>query len=196
MSKISVFNHISIDGFFAGLNDEIDWFKEIKRDDEWDKYIHNQAGSGNSALIFGHTTYEMMKSYWPTPEAIKNDPGMAKSVNESPKIVFSKKLKKVEEVSNLPAGQASWKNITLYHEINPKEIIKLKKNNDMTILGSGSIVQQFSNLNLIDDYFLVVVPIVLGAGKSLFDDVKSMNLKLIDARTFKNGIVLLHYEPD
>ena len=186
MKKISVFNHISIDGYFAGPNGELDWFYSLPHDDEWHNYTHSQA-KGSSVLIFGHTTYEMMKSYWPTPEAIKNDPGMAKSINESPKIVFSKKLKSAKE-------EPTWKKITLYHEINPKEIIKLKKNNDMTILGSGSIVQQFSNLNLIDDYFLVVVPIVLGAGKSLFDDVKSMNLKLIDARTFKNGIVLLHYD--
>ena len=186
MGKISVFNHISIDGFYAGPNGELDWFYSLPHDDEWHKYTHSQAG-GNSTLIFGRTTYEMMKSYWPTPDAIKNDPKMAKSVNESPKIVFSKKLKKVEEGSN-------WKNITLYHEINPKEIIKLKKNNDMTILGSGNIVQQFTNLNLIDNYFLIVVPVILGSGKSFFNDVKKMNLKLVEARSFKNGIVLIHYK--
>jgi dihydrofolate reductase len=128
-----------------------------------------------------------MKSFWPTTDAIKNDPEMAKAVNESPKIVFSKKLKKVGEEPN-------WKNITLYHEINPDEIIKMKKKNDMTILGSGSIIQQFTNLNLIDEYFLVVVPVVLGKGKSFFRDVTKKNLKLIEAKPFKNGIVLLHYK--
>jgi dihydrofolate reductase len=179
---------MSIDGFFAGLNGEIDWFKVIEKDNEWDKYTHSQAGSDNT-LIFGHTTYEMMKYYWPTPEAIKNDPEMAKSVNESPKIVFSKKLKSVKE-------EPRWKNITLYHEINPDEIIKLKKKNAMTILGSGSIVQQFANLGLIDEYFLVVVPLILGSGKCLFKDVKKLNLKLIEAKTFKNGIVLLHFGTD
>ncbi len=90
MRKISVFNHVTVDGFFAGPNGEIDWFKEIKKDDEWEKYTHGQAKSG-SALMFGHTTYEMMKSYWPTPDAIKNNPDMAKVVNNSPKIVFSKR---------------------------------------------------------------------------------------------------------
>ncbi len=65
----------------------------------------------------------------------------------------------------------------------------------MTILGSGTIVQQFANLNLIDEYSLVVVPVILGAGKPLFKDVKNMNLKLLDARAFKNGIVLLRYQP-
>ncbi len=187
MRKITVFNHVTVDGFFAGPNGEIDWFKVIKKDDEWDKYTHEQSKSG-STLMFGHTTYEMMKSYWPTPDAIRNDPDMAKVVNNSPKIVFSKSLQRVEEGPN-------WKNITLFHEIKQEEILKLKEEADMTILGSGAIVQQFANLNLIDEYALVVVPVILGAGKPLFKDVKNMNLKLLEARAFKNGIVLLRYQP-
>ena len=190
MRKISVFNHVTIDGFFAGPHGEIDWFKVIKKDDEWEKYTHEQSARSGNTLIFGHTTYEMMKGYWPTPDAIRNDPDMARVVNNSPKMVFSKTLQNVEEEPN-------WKNIKLFHEIKPEEIIKLKKQDseDFTILGSGSIVQQFANLDLIDEYQLVVVPVVLGVGKSLFKDVKSMNLKLLEAKTFKNGIVLLKYSP-
>ncbi len=186
MKKISVFNHVTIDNFYTGPNGEIDWFKEIKPDEEWHKYTHSQA-RGSSTLIFGRTTYEMMKSFWPTQEAIKSDPAMAKAVNESPKIIFSKTLKNVEEGPR-------WKNVILHHEINPDEIIKLKKKSDLTILGSGSIVQQFTNLNLIDEYFLVVVPVILGKGKSFFDGVDKKNLKLVEAKSFKNGIVLLHYQ--
>ncbi|MCX9025464.1 MAG: dihydrofolate reductase family protein [Candidatus Methanoperedens sp.] len=190
MRKISVFIHVTVDGFFAGPHGEIDWFKVIKRDDEWEKYTHEQSARSGNTLIFGHTTYEMMKSYWPTPDAIRNDPGMARVVNNSPKIVFSKTLRNVEEGPN-------WKNIELFHEIKPQEIIKLKEEGggDFTILGSGTIVQQFANLGLIDEYQLVVVPIILGAGKSLFKDVKKMNLKLLEAKAFKNGIVLLKYRP-
>ena len=190
MRKITVFNHVTVDGFFAGPHGEIDWFKVIKKDDEWDKYTHQQSAKLGNTLIFGHTTYEMMKSYWPTPDAIKNDPGMARVVNNSPKIVFSKTLQKVEEGHN-------WKNIKLFHEIKLEEIIKLKEQEgeDFTILGSGSIVQQFANLGLIDEYQLVIVPVILGGGKSLFKDVKKMNLKLLGTRAFKNGIVLLKYIP-
>jgi len=190
MRKISVFNYITVDGFFAGPHGEIDWFKLIKRDDEWEKYTHEQSSRSGNTLIFGHTTYEMMKSYWPTPDAIKNDPGMARVMNNSQKIVFSKTLQNVEEGPN-------WKNIKLYHEINPEEIIKLKEQagEDFTILGSGSIIQQFANFGLIDEYHLVVVPIILGAGKSLFKDVKNMNMNLLGARAFKNGIVFLKYRP-
>lgn len=186
MKKITVFDHVTADGFFAGPHGEIDWFKSIKKDDEYDEYTHKQSKSGG-ALIFGHTTYEMMKSYWPTPDAIKNDPGMAKVMNDSPKIVFSKTLKSVEEGPN-------WKNISLFHEIKPEEILKLKEE-DLTILGSGTIVQQFANFGLIDEYNLVVVPVILGAGKHLFKDVKKMNLKVLEARSFKNGIVVLRYQP-
>jgi dihydrofolate reductase len=162
MRKINVFNHVTVDGFFAGLHGEMDWFMAIKKDDEYDAYTHEQSSISGNTLIFGHTTYEMMKSYWPTPEAIKNDPVMARVVNNSPKIVFSKTLKNVEEGAN-------WKNIQLFHEIKPEEIIKLKnqEGEDFTILGSGSIVQQFANLGLIDEYQLVIVPVILGAWQKL-----------------------------
>jgi dihydrofolate reductase len=191
MRKITVFNHVTVDGFFAGPNGEIDWFKVIEKDDEWDKYTHEQSSKSGNTLIFGRTTYEMMKNYWPIPDAIKNDPGMARVVNNSQKMVFSKTLQNVEEGVN-------WKNIQLFHEIKPEEIIRLKeqKGEDFTILGSGSIVQQFSNLGLIDEYQLVIVPVILGVGKSLFKDVKKMNMKLLGSRAFKNGIVLLHYQSD
>ncbi len=181
---------MTIDGFFAGPNGEMDWFMSVKKDDEYEAYTHEQSARSGNTLIFGHTTYEMMKSYWPTPDAIKNDPDMAWVVNNSPKTVFSKSLLKVEEGPN-------WRNIRLFHEIKREEIIRLKEREgkDFTILGSGSIVQQFANLGLIDEYQFVIVPVVLGSGKSLFKDVKKMNLKLLEARSFKNGIVLLKYRP-
>jgi dihydrofolate reductase len=189
MRKISVFDHVSVDGFFAGPHGEIDWFKITKKDDEYEKHTHEQSRSGDT-LIFGRTTYEMMKSYWPTPDAIKNDPDMAKVMNNSPKIVFSKTLKRVEEGPN-------WKNIKLLHEIKPEEIVRLKEQGakGITILGSGTIVQQFTNLGLIDEYLLVIVPIILGSGKPLFQDVGKMNLKVAEARAFKNGLVVVKYRP-
>ena len=191
MRKISVFNHITVDGFFAGPHGEMDWFMAVKKDDEYYAYTHEQSARSGNTLIFGHTTYEMMKSYWPTPDAIRNDPGMAGVVNNSPKIVFSKTLQNVEEGPN-------WKNIRLFREIKPEEITRLKEQEgkDFTILGSDTIVQQFANLGLIDEYQFVVVPVVLGVGKSLFKNVKMMNLKLLESKAFKNGIVLLKYQPE
>ena len=189
MRKITVFNYVTLDGFFAGPLGEIDWFKSIKKDKEFDRETHDQVKSGGT-VIFGHTTYEMMKSYWPTPEAIKNDPEMAKAVNNGKKIVFSRKLESVEEGPN-------WKNISLLNEITKENITKLKKQKgkDITIIGSGSIIRQLTDLGLIDEYQLIVVPIVLGAGKSFFANVRQMDLELIEGKVFKNGIVQLRYRP-
>lgn len=185
MNQISVFDHLSTDGLFAGPNGEIDWFKLIEKDEEYDKFIHEESKSGHT-LIFGRKTYDMMKSYWPTQDAIKTDPNMARLMNTSRKIVFSKTLKSVEEGPN-------WKNIKLLRDIRPEEIIKLKENEEMIILGSGTIVQQFSNLGLIDQYALAIVPVILGAGRPLFEDVRMTNLELLDTKSFRNGIVFVTY---
>lgn len=188
MGTIGVFNFASVDGYFSGPNGEIEWFKFIDKDKEFDEFTHKQSKSG-STLLFGHTTYEMMKSYWPTPDAMRNDPDMAGVMNNAEKIVFSKKLQSAKEKPN-----PNWKNVKIMHEINPEEIIRLKKDKDIIILGSGTIVAQLSNMKLIDEYTFVVVPLTLGAGKSMFKDVK-MNLKLLEAKKFKNGLVILRYKP-
>jgi dihydrofolate reductase len=148
----------------------------------YDAYTHQQA-RGSATLLFGHTTYDMMKSFWPTPEA---DPQMAKVMRNSPKVVVSKKLKSVDEEPN-------WKNVTVLHEIDRDAFLKLKEHADLTILGSGSLVQQLSNLGFIDEYRLIVVPLILGAGKPLFKEVEKRDLKLQVARQFPNGIAVLRY---
>jgi dihydrofolate reductase len=132
----------------------------------------------------------MMKSYWPTHDASKSDPGLAEVMRNSRKIVISKTLNKVEEGPN-------WRNVALLHRVKPKEIEELKERerNDITILGSGSVVQQLANLRLIDNYGLVVVPNILGTGKSLFKGVDKIALKRLQARPFNNGITFLAYRP-
>ncbi len=111
-------------------------------------------------------------------------------MNSAPKIVFSKTMKPVED------GPV-WKNIRVFRGILPEEIVALKKQagGDIAILGSGNLVQQFANLGLIDEYGLMVNPVILGAGKRLFNDVKMMNLHLLAIRTFRNGKVFLRYKP-
>ncbi|MGZ5191908.1 MAG: dihydrofolate reductase family protein [Flavisolibacter sp.] len=187
MKKISVFNHVSLDGYFSGPNNEIDWFKSLKKDIVWDEYTHSQAKSGNT-LLFGHKTYNLMKSYWPSPKTTHSHEDMTSGMENSSKIVFSKKIKQIENSDN-------WGHVKVMQEINPQEIMKLKEEEDMTIIGSGSIVHQFAMHNLIDEYNLVVVPVTLGKGKSLFKDSKKLNLDLLEVRSFKNGIVLLRYQP-
>ena len=185
MRKIIAFTNVSLDGYFAGPNGEIDWFKTS--DDEEKAFTH-KAAKQSSTLIFGHTTYEMMAGFWPTADAARNDPVIAGVMNSAPKIVFSKTLKPVKD------GPV-WKNVRVLHEIKKEEVARLKEQagGDMVILGSGRIVQQLSNLDLIDEYQLMVHPLILGAGKYLFSGVNSMNLKLYDIRTFRSGKVFVTY---
>jgi dihydrofolate reductase len=187
MGKIGSFTHVSLDGFFAGPNGEIDWFKgEGEEDREFSAHASGQSGT----LIFGRTTYEMMAAYWPTQEAMKGNPDVARVMNTNPKIVFSRTMKPVKDV-------LVWKNVRIIHEIKRDEILKLKQEagRDFVILGSGSIVQQFAQLGLIDEFQLMVNPVILGAGKYLFKDVNRMNLELLETRPFRNGRVFLRYRP-
>lgn len=186
MKKMTVFNHVTLDALFAGPNGEIDWFQGA-HDDEWNRYSQEHADLSHHTLMFGHTTYKMMKSWWPTPAAIQADAAMAEVMNRSPKIVFSRRLKNAEDEPN-------WKNIRVFHQIDPDEIRRLKRKEDITILGSGTIVRQLANFQLIDEYSLLVVPILLGRGKPLFRTVPKMNLRLIEERRFGNGLVLLRYQ--
>ena len=187
MGKIIAFTIVSVDGYFAGPNGEIDWFKG---NDEEDRQFSAEASGSGGTLIFGRMTYEMMKGYWPTPGAMKSDPVVAGVMNSSPKIVFSRSMKPVQD------GPV-WRNTTIIHEIKAEEILEMKRqrDRDFVILGSGSIVQQLANLGLIDEYQLMVNPVILGAGKYLFKDVNRMNLALLGSRTFRNGKVFLRYRP-
>lgn len=177
---------MTLDGYFAGPKGEIDWHNY---DDEMGAFSTEQMKT-LGALIFGHTTYELMANYWPTPDGIRSEPTVAGIMNTMPKIVFSKTLKEVKD-------GPIWKNVTVLNEIKPEEIIKMKKQEgrDIAIFGSGTIVQQLSNLGLIDEYRLVVNPIILGKGKLLFENVKEFKLKLLKTRNFKNGNILLYYQP-
>ncbi len=187
MRKIIVFNLVTIDGFFAGPSGELDWHNY---DDEMGAHSAEQMKS-LSALIFGRTTYELMASYWLTPDGVKSEPVVAGIMNNIAKIVFSRTLKEVED-------GPLWKNVKVLPEIEPEEIIKMKEQEGghIAIFGSGTIVRQFTNLGLIDEFRLVINPFILGSGKPLFIDIKKKrNLKLLNTRVFKNGNVLLCCEP-
>jgi dihydrofolate reductase len=187
MRKIVAFTMVSVDGFFAGPNGEIDWFKT---EDDEDREFSAKQSESSSLLIFGRTTYELMAGFWATPEAIQSNPSVAEVMNKTPKIVFSKTLQPVKE-------GPLWKNVTISREINPYEILQLKKEGEgnIAILGSGTVVRQFACLGLIDEYGLMVIPVILGTGKYLFRDVNRINLECLGIETFRNGRVLLRYRP-
>ncbi len=185
--KIIVFNLISLDGFFAGVDGNIDWHNV---DDEFNDFAVEQTASFGG-IIFGKITYKMFEDFWPKAmddsKMSPEDKKIGHIINDIWKLVFSKNLKDV-----------TWKNSKLYHKIDPKEVKKWKEydGKDLVIFGSGTIVTQFANLGLIDEYRLLVNPIVLGKGKSFWKDVKeTLKLKLLETRRFKNGNVLLTYAP-
>jgi dihydrofolate reductase len=183
MRKIIVFENVTIDGFMAGPNGELDW---AIHDDEVTQ-SSKEGRESTDMFLFGRVTYDMMASFWPTPAGKSANPVFAEVLNNTPKIVFSTTLKK-----------ADWQNAEVFKELNKDELLKLKQRpgKNMMIFGSGTIVNQLTNLGLIDEYQLMVNPIVLGKGKPLFKDTTDkVNLKLVKAKTFNSGIVLLQYQP-
>ncbi len=182
MRKLTVFNLVSLDGYITGEKGDISWHNV---DDEFQELAIHASNSGN-VLLFGRVTYELMAGFWPTEEAVKSDPIVAAGMNRSEKIVFSRTLKK-----------ADWNNTRLVKDDMLAEVRKLKQQGkDLTVLGSGSIVSQLAQEGLIDEYNVLVNPVVLGKGKTMFEGMKNkLTLKLVSIRTFRNGNVHLKYEP-
>ena len=184
MGKIIMFNMVTLDGFFAGPNEEIDWHRV---DDEFNEFAIAQLNSADG-LLFGRVTYQGMASYWPTDAAMKNDPIVAGKMNAMPKIVFSRTLKTAE-----------WNNTRLVKGNIVEEISKLKQQpgKDWLLFGSADLASTLMDLGLIDEFRVMVNPVVLGSGKPLFKGIKDrLNLKLVSAKKFRNGNVLLGYQPD
>ena len=185
MRKLIVFNSVTADGYFTDKNNDMSWAHR-QGDAEWNDFVAENAKSGGE-LVFGRVTYEMMKSFWPTPMAAEQFPDVARGMNESPKVVFSKTM-----------DQATWNNTRLIKGDLANEVQKLKdeSGDHLVVMGSGTIVSQLTQAGLVDEYQMVINPIVLGEGRTMFEGVKNkVALKLTDTRAFKNGNVLLKYEP-
>jgi dihydrofolate reductase len=186
MRKVIMLNRISLDGFFAGPNGEIDWFIQ---DPAVDQAAHEKMSP--DTLLLGRVTYQMFESYWPKVLDDKNaDQGLrqlATELNDMTKVVFSHSLKDV-----------TWANSRLVNGDIRKAVRELKEGNgaDITIFGSGTVVQQLAEAAIIDEYLFILSPVVTGTGKPLFEDVRKFNLKHLETRNFDSGNILLHYRSD
>jgi len=183
MAKLSMFNFISLDGYYKGANEDISWHRHGAEENEFAA----DSLKGHSTLVFGRKTYEMMASYWPTDIARQNDPTVANGMNNARKIVFSRSL-----------SSTSWQNTQLINDDLVQTIKKLKatEENDLTILGSGSIVTQLAAEGLIDFYSIMIDPVVLGKGTTLFSGLPhTLNLQLVASRSFNSGCILVNYVP-
>jgi dihydrofolate reductase len=186
MRRLIVFNHMSLDGFFTDANGDMSFAQNAIPDAEWDAFVVGNAG-GRGTLVFGRVTYDLMVSFWPTPVAVEQMPEVAKAMNNLQKIVFSRTLDDV-----------TWNNTRLVKGDLAGEIRKMKQaaGEDMVIFGSGSIVSQLAQEDLIDEYQIVVDPVVLGNGRTMFEGIiEKLTLKLKKSQAFGNGNVLLCYEP-
>ena len=185
MRKVIMFNLITLDGYFEGVNKwDIAWHLV---DDEFNEFAITQLNQADG-LIFGRVTYLGMASYWQTPAAIQDDPIVAEKMNSIQKYVFSNSLQTVD-----------WKNTQLIKGDAVEGLRRLKQQsgNDLYIFGSANLSSSFTRNSLIDEYRLMVNPIVLGQGNSLFAMGDGMlRMKLLKSRVFHNGNVLLYYQPE
>jgi dihydrofolate reductase len=189
MRKIISFMHISLDGFVAGPNGEMNW---IKVDEELFNYVGKRISGGNTSL-YGRVTYQMMENYWPTaadkPTATKHDIEHSEWYSKVHKVVLSKTMKDTGLTNTTIISD------NLSDRLNE---IKQQPGNDILLFGSPTATHSLIQLNLIDGYWLFVNPIILGQGIPLFKDIKdSIKLKLLQTtRQFTCGVTELNYEVD
>jgi dihydrofolate reductase len=181
MSRLILWNAVSLDGFFEG---EKSWDLAFHRHiwgEELERFSVEQLRSADR-LLFGRVTYEGMAAYWKTATG-----EVADFMNRLPKVVFSRTLR-----------QADWENTKLAKGDLVAEVRELKRHGDGNtfVFGSGNLSASLVEHGLFDEYRLAVAPVLLGRGRPLFGPVeKQLPLKLLEARTWSNGGVILRYEP-
>lgn len=189
MRRIITTTWVTLDGFIAGPHGEMDWVGELY-DDAMGAYENDLVNSADT-LLLGRVTYESFAGSWPhvpdNPDASEGEKVYARRLNAMRKVVFSRTLERAE-----------WSNSTLMKEVTPEAIEQLKgePGGDMLIYGSASLVRALTSLGLIDEYQLLVHPVIVGGGKSLFHGLeKQVKLKLASTKTHPSGVVLLTYQP-
>ncbi len=178
MRRIVVSEFVTLDGVaeepgkwsFPFWNEEIGKFK-------FDELFSSDA------LLLGRVTYQGFAASWPS---MTDDAGYAKRMNGFPKHVVSRTLERLE-----------WNNSHLIKGNVEKEVSKLKQQpgQDLLVFGSGQLVNALMQHDMIDEYRLLVYPVILGSGKRLFSDANKATLKLVETKTFGSGVVLLRYQP-
>jgi dihydrofolate reductase len=183
MRKLISFMVVTLDGYYEGPNGEFDW---PNVDDEFYEFSISQLNDIDT-LLFGRVTYEGMANFWPTPAALESDPEVADRMNTIPKIVFSTTL-----------DTADWQNTTLVKENVAETVSKLKREPGkyLAVFGSPNLTVSLLEQGLVDELRVMVNPILLGAGKSLFRTLQDrVPLQLRQTTTFSSGNVLLTYRP-
>jgi dihydrofolate reductase len=186
MRKLNYIMHVSLDGYYAESNGNMRW---VHMDDIIGDWVHKVIEKCDTA-VYGRVTFQMMESFWPTVEqhpafkASRHLADHARWVNPAQKIVFSKTLK-----------HSDWANTTFidHDPVGAMKALKEKTGKDIVLLGSASVAQLFMSHGLIDDYWLTINPITLGAGQALFSQPLNLHLIEKDTKVFPNGSIGVHY---
>jgi dihydrofolate reductase len=190
MRKLYMFMSLSLDGYFEGPNHDISWYIV---DDEFNKFAIEQLRK-TDLFLWGRRIYQLMEGYWPRtaedPLTSSDDREIARLMNNTEKIVFSKTLDRVEETKN-------WKVTKLIHEFDPKEIRRLKAQPGKEIgVGGPDLSTSLMKDGLIDELRLMINPIAIGEGTPIFQGLEGrVRLELLETRKFSSGNVLLCYRP-
>jgi dihydrofolate reductase len=183
MRKLISFMVVTLDGYYEGPNGEFDW---PNVDDEFYEFSINQLDDIDT-LVFGRATYEGMASYWPTPAAREDSPAIAERMNTISKVVVSTTL-----------DAAEWQNTSLVKGDAADAISELKRQAGkyLALFGSPQLTVSLLEQSLVDELRVMVHPILLGAGNSLFRTLSDrVPLELRQTTTFSSGNVLLTYRP-
>ena len=184
--------NVTIDGFIAGPNHELDWHYQNWTED-MAEFAAEQLSRADTILL-GRVTYQAMAAYWPS-QAInllcsRSDIVYADMMNHHSKIVFSKTLQKT---NSLVSG---WNKSTVTRKNIKAEISRLKKlgGRNIIVFGSGTLVAELMKLNLVDEYDIWIHPVFLGTGLRLAENARAkFKLRLLSTKEFKSGVILLRY---
>jgi dihydrofolate reductase len=171
---------VSLDGYIEDSEKNIEWHRW---NTEMDQYMGDFFKTVDT-IIMGRKTYELMVSYW--PDITTEDPVITDNMNNLPKLIFSKTM-----------TTTSWNNCRLMHEINIDEFnaLKMQPGKDMVIFGGANLASAFTKKGLIDEFRLLVNPVILGGGTHLFNiKDQKFELFLMESKAFNCGNVLLHYQ--
>ena len=184
MGKIIYSLSVSLDGFAAGPDKNLDW---VIVDEEIHAFFNAQSRE-TGAFLYGRHMYELMVAYWPTadldPSALPVEVEFAQIWRDRPKYVFSQSLEKVESNSHLVKGDVA------------EAVNRLKAQSDKDLgVGGPTLAATLMELGLIDEFYLLVNPVILGSGTPFFPPTrKKIHLRLVETRTFNAGVVMLHYQ--
>ena len=187
MKKLILQEFVSVDGLAAGPNDSVDFVPASNQGDQRFGQRQMEFLDSIDTILLGRVTYEMFAGHWPNVPAGPDKP-FADKLNAIPKIVFSKTLDR--------APWGSYPEARLVKTSAAKEVAKLRQGSgkDMVLWGSISLAQSLMGEGLIDEYQLIVCPLVLGKGRPLFAEKKdSVTMKLLTTKSFDRGSVLLAY---